>query len=421
MRILIISAAFPPMQSGEATNAFYLSQHLADYGFEVHVLTTRRAVENCDPRVKIHPIMRDWSWTAVLRFRRFLRQCSPDAILLMHISWIYHNHPMITFAPTIAKKLFPRVPFVTRFENVFGGSSLSLMARLLRKGIVRWIAGKDVDYTFGTLLRDSDRLILLSDRHRAPLPSCFHGETNKVVLIPPPPNMRICPRDNGASRQKGRDRLHARATDFLIAYLGFIYPKKGVEILLKAFQIVRKERNEARLVLIGGSISSEAPYSINYIKELRDLSRGLGIDEQVTWLGEYKWDDETSVYLHAADVCVLPFENGVHLNNSSFSSAMAHELPVITTRGSMLDQPIIHGENVLLCPPKDPESLADAIKSLMDNPELRRVLARGARQLAAEWFSWEKAIDRTIRSFEIKNNSGLLPLHKTSISERRAG
>ena len=35
----------------------------------------------------------------------------------MYIGWIYDSHPMVTFAPTVARKLLPSVPFVTRFEN----------------------------------------------------------------------------------------------------------------------------------------------------------------------------------------------------------------------------------------------------------------------------------------------------------------
>jgi len=87
------------------------------------------------------------------------------------------------------------------------------------------------------------------------------------------------------------------------------------------------------------------------------------------------------------------------LNNSSFASATAHGLPIITTQSKMLEQPFIHEENVLLCPPKSPEAMANAIIRVIDNPELREHLRVGSLTLSQEWFSWEKAIDRTIATF----------------------
>jgi hypothetical protein len=44
MKVLIISAAFPPMQAGEADHALHLCQHLAARGLDTHVLTTKKHV-----------------------------------------------------------------------------------------------------------------------------------------------------------------------------------------------------------------------------------------------------------------------------------------------------------------------------------------------------------------------------------------
>ena len=41
LKLLFISAAFPPMRAGEADHAYHLCRHLAKRGVEVHVLTTK--------------------------------------------------------------------------------------------------------------------------------------------------------------------------------------------------------------------------------------------------------------------------------------------------------------------------------------------------------------------------------------------
>jgi len=75
-------------------------------------------------------------------------------------------------------------------------------------------------------------------------------------------------------------------------------------------------------------------------------------------------------------------------------------LPIITTKGEILEFPFIDQKNVLLCPPKDPKLLAVAIDSLISNAELRARLHTGSLRLAHEWFSWDKALQRTIEAFK---------------------
>jgi len=183
--------------------------------------------------------------------------------------------------------------------------------------------------------------------------------------------------------------------DVLIAYFGYIYANKGVETLLRAFQIVSNQRSNVRLMMIGGNTGPANNFS--YAREIYDLGKTLGIADKIIWTGEYASDsDEASVYLHSADACVFPFNEGVTLNRSSLGAAAAHGLPIVTTKGLSLESPFIHQKNMLLCPPQDPKSLALAIDSLISNPELRQRLQMGALALAHEWFSWDKAVERTI-------------------------
>jgi glycosyltransferase involved in cell wall biosynthesis len=56
----------------------------------------------------------------------------------------------------------------------------------------------------------------------------------------------------------------------------------------------------------------------------------------------------------------------------------------------------VHGENVFLCPPESPSSLATAIETVMTNQQLRERLRVGIAELAQEWFSWDRLVDRTL-------------------------
>ena len=398
MKILVISGAFPPMSFAEAGHTLHLCQHLARRDVDVHLLTTRGAVTEGLP-FNVHPIMRDWSWRDLPRFVRFMKQCSPDAVLMIYIQLIYNDHPMTTFAPTICKFALPGIPFVAQFENAMGvrANPWSLVTRLIRRIAKGWVGAEGADYEFGTLLRDSDGVIVLCGQHEARLAKLHPAIAQKCVLIPPPPTLKVLEGGNGGPRQAGRELLGVKSDDFVLMYFGYIYGSKGLETLLPAFRLVRSRGSSARLVIAGGIPAHLHEQRLSYLKELKELATALGVENEVVWTGQWDWDrDIESLYLHAADVCVLPFDGGVRMNNSTFAAAAAHGLPIISTRGETVERFFLHGENVFLCPPRDPEALAAAIQTLMDRAELRGRLGSGALKLADEWFSWDRAAERTL-------------------------
>jgi len=204
---------------------------------------------------------------------------------------------------------------------------------------------------------------------------------------------------DGASRQHTRSCLGVDADHFLVAHFGFIYPPKGMETLLHAIRIASSRRKALRLIVIGGEIAHQYPDRPSYVQQMRDLIEQLGIVDRVIWVGEYASDsDEASRYLWAADACAFANNDGVYLNNSSLAAAAAHGLPIIGTQGTMTDDPFVHGENILFCPPRSPERMADLIQAVMDDPTLRIRLHEGSLALAGEWFTWDNAIDRTVRT-----------------------
>ena len=399
MKVLVISAAFPPVRGGESDQTLHLSTRLAKHGLEIHVLTAKDNDVAADLPFRVHPIMQDWSWSELPRLVHFLRRCSPDAVFLMYSAWMYNDHPMITFAPTISKFLLPRSPFVTQFGIPDGSHPESrFVRRAIRKGMALAAGKENVDYNLGTLLRDSDRIIVLGESHAETLSRHLPAAKKNMMLIPPPPPLHMAAPHNGRNRKLGREMLGLSDEDFVLAYFGVVYRGKGIETLLRAFQIVAAQRRHLRLVIIGGQASVQDGHV--YFEDLCELAQQLEIEGKVT-AREYEWDSfDGSLYLHAADVCVLPFDQGVTLNRSSFGGAAAHGLPIITTRGSTLESPFVDGKNVLLCEPKNPASLAAAIESAVCSAELRQRLSEGALEMAREWFSWDRAIEQTVEALK---------------------
>jgi glycosyltransferase involved in cell wall biosynthesis len=191
-------------------------------------------------------------------------------------------------------------------------------------------------------------------------------------------------------RAQGRARLKAASDELVLVYYGFLYRSKGIETLLRAVAMFRDMHPHVRLVLVGASLD-------DYDKELHDLAAELMLSRELEWVGHCEPDaDDASILIHAADVFVLPFDEGIRLNNSSFAVGAAHGVPIVTTAGLDLEAPFLHGGNVWLCAPKDPAALMKAIRTLALDATLCGKLRTGARRLAEETFSWQRNVAATL-------------------------
>jgi glycosyltransferase involved in cell wall biosynthesis len=111
-----------------------------------------------------------------------------------------------------------------------------------------------------------------------------------------------------------------------------------------------------------------------------------------------------SKLLRAADICVLPFDGGVRLHNSSFSFCAAHGLPIITTKSNDTEAEFIDGDNVSLISSGNAELLSRAIETLKSNDNLRKKLCDGSLSLFEKTFSWKQALEKTLAVYKNTNH-----------------
>ncbi len=398
MKVLVI-CVLPPTTLPEADHAYHIIQHLAEAGVTLEVLTSKGSIDLGHPKITQFSMMERWDWREAGRLVRHIKRSKPDAILLYYLGPLYHEHPMMTFAPTLARAVAPQVSFVTLLPQFYGAApeKFGLSGKIIHKA-ARAVLGRNTHRALGTLLRDSSRIIALSRPHLDAFAGALPQAAAKSVLIPPPAIMMLTP-DTQEVREAGRRQLGVSDDLFLFAYFGYLYRGKGVDTLLRAFALVAAHRDTARLAVIGSISPVEGGHE--YHTMLRQLVTDLGLGSKVIFTGKFDWNStQGSVYLRAADAGVLPFDAGLQLNNSSFAAAVTHGLPIVTTRGPVLEAPFVDGENVSLCPPQDPDAMAAAMLKVMENAPLRRRLHDGALCLAEEWFSWKGSTRRTLDVLE---------------------
>jgi glycosyltransferase involved in cell wall biosynthesis len=119
--------------------------------------------------------------------------------------------------------------------------------------------------------------------------------------------------------------------------------------------------------------------------ELKLKVKSLQLEARVKFLGLIKHEDIPD-YLHVSDIFIRPsLSEGM---GNSFIEAMATGIPVIATPVGGIVDFLNDGETGLFCKVKDPASIAEQVKRLMGNKDLREKIVTSARKMVSEKYDW---------------------------------
>lgn len=394
MRIAVLSPSHPPAATGEAEHCAQIAARLAAAGHAVHVLSNHNPQAQPLGAYVLDACMRGWRWRDALALRRWLLRLQPEAVLIIHTAWLFDDHPMIGFVPTWLRRRWPLLRVLALVELPYPAPPGGWPVRIGRRLAAWWAGRQGLDFGFGALLRDATTVAVLGPGILAALKPHARGLAARAVVIPPPPLVTLPADRSPAARAATRARLGAGPQTLLLAYFGFVYPGKGVEALLQALQQLLAQGRDVRLLMAGGGrgLPGGDPKQQAFEARMQALAAALGLADRVLWLpGEASGSEAMGRDLLAADVAVLPFEDGAELRRSSIAVVTALGLPLVSTQPRGAEAAFAHGDNLHLCPPRDPAALAAALARLADDTAYRHRLAAGASALAARWFSWEAA------------------------------
>jgi glycosyltransferase involved in cell wall biosynthesis len=193
-----------------------------------------------------------------------------------------------------------------------------------------------------------------------------------------------------------RQKLALQPGACLLGYFGFLNESKGADDLLAA---LARLDNRYHLVFIGGQTGSSDPdNNAGFLAGLRQMIAELGVEDRVHWSG-FLPEPEVSAYLHAADLMVMPYKDGVSLRRGTLMAALTHGRPIITTEPAVSIPELGHGENIWFVPVEDSAALVSAVNQLVENPALLEQLSANAANTAAA-FTWDKIAQQTAAFFE---------------------
>lgn len=191
--------------------------------------------------------------------------------------------------------------------------------------------------------------------------------------------IEVGPVPDARTRADVRERLGASDQTFVVGTIARLDPVKDLGTLIAAASSLRAELP----ILIG--IVGDGPER----GALEDLTRRLGIDSQVRFLGHR---EDARRWLAGCDAYVnCSISEGVSL---TILEAMAAALPIVATRVGGTPE-VVDPDSGRLVPPRDPSALAAALRDLARDPDARARLGQSARRRLEARFT----LDRMVREY----------------------
>lgn len=191
-------------------------------------------------------------------------------------------------------------------------------------------------------------------------------------------------------KEEARRRLGLAPGEPLLLFFGFVRAYKGLDTLLEALPLVRREL-PARLLVLGEFYEPRADTD-------RQIAR-LGLESAVDLRDSYVPNEEVGLWFAAADVVVLPYRSATQ--SGIVPIAWQLERPVICTDVGGLAEVVEHDRLGLVVPPEAPRELAQAIlRYYREGLEARFVPEIRVEKRRYGWDRMAEAIETLVRTDE---------------------
>jgi len=160
-----------------------------------------------------------------------------------------------------------------------------------------------------------------------------------------------------------------------LLFFGLIRRYKGLDVLVRALAQVP----DARLVVAGDPLDP--------IEPIRALAGELGVSDRIDWRLGYLPQEEVEALMREATLTVFPYRS-TESASGALATALGHGRPAVVTDVGALGDTVRDYEAGLVVPPEDPDALADAIASLLDDAAALERAYRGT-EAARRGLSWD--------------------------------
>jgi glycosyltransferase involved in cell wall biosynthesis len=287
-----------------------------------------------------------WTYFSLFKFikmARFIGKVRPDLVFVFTCN--LYNFLLMPF--------FKKYPLVCQIHDPLPHSGTPRM--------VRYLMLKEM----GMFYKYSQKIVVAGDALRDKVISLSSLTPNSVSVIHFP-LLSVDPEDD-----KIGNRNQELTNDVLFFGRNEFY--KGLDVLCDALKLAR---TKPRTILV-------------FKGDLEKVYRNkLDFGENVRIINSYIPGKELANLIASSKVCVFPYRDGT--GTSTVGQSYQYGTPVIASNVGVFSE--IVGDGGILVPPEDPKSLAKAIDSIVESPNLRQQLSDNSISLCETYFSKDKFI-----------------------------
>ena len=273
-----------------------------------------------------------------------------------NIVWTLHSGPL---ALSDVKNLgFQDIIQLYKFWNNFAN------AYFPKTMIRRWISVPSIRHTITLSKRTANRLVNLGI------------VPEKITCIP-----------SGVDVDVFRPTRDPCEDGYNILYFGPLSSFRGIDVLLAAYDEIRKSFAQARLVILARGVKPDNRF-IRKAESMANLEIVGGTLNQ----------EEIIRYLQKSSVVALPFKFWPQVDcPSTILEAMSMKKAVVTTSIGAVQEIVTTGKNGIVVPPNDSKRLAQVIIALLNKPEIREEMGKKAREHMEHFYDWRVVTGNTVK------------------------
>jgi len=382
MKVCFISFEYPPeIIGGMGTYAQHIVEGLRKRGIDVSVITRGEETSHMNKIYKVVTSDRlywrrfDFIKQAIRLFHSLNKICKFDLVHLNGVYPITRGFELPTVCTLHAPPNVKQMKMALRLRNFRSVEDITYL-------VLKTPVGSLCDVA---TMRMSDKIICPSTVLARDVISYRFADAQKIHVIP-----------NGIDIERW-DRIKCFDDSLLgkygvqkqnfVLYMGRLSFLKGVEYLIEAFKKVQKIHPSLNLVIVGRG---------NFEQYLKKCANNM---DGVLFLGHVNSMSVKKLLFEASLTVVLP-SSAFEVSPMTILEAMACCKPVIGTNVGGVPSMIKHEKNGFLISPKDPDSLAECINILYENPDLSREMGMFSRKLVESKFALSKMVDRTLNVYK---------------------
>jgi glycosyltransferase involved in cell wall biosynthesis len=247
--------------------------------------------------------------------------------------------------------------------------------------------GETHKQTFHDLYHLVDGIICHSDSIRTRLQAEFSVPEEKIFVIPHGPFfydlLATAPEETLRNFDLERGKL-------LVLWQGIIFPYKGIDLLLDAWQQVEANNVDACLLIVG----TGAP---EFAEQIREQISRLGLKHVKLHLRFISTEELVALY-RAADIVVYPYR--AITTSGALATGLALGKTIIATDLTVFRELLTDRKNALLVDPQSSAALAAALMELSSDFPLRQQLAANVQAMDFGDQSWLFIGKKTVEAYK---------------------